>query len=353
MINVQDTANKEATEAKKNVLPKLKIGHPPFIHSGSSISKIMFFVIALLILPVLGAIYFYGMKALIIILSATISSIIFDLLMKKVRKKKITLDGSETVTGILLALTLPSEIPFYVPVIGSAFAIIIVKHTFGGLGNNIFNPALAARAFIGASWPLFVTAYAAPAQFMSDRWFSLSLNNSLITSATPLASKMLGSIKELSFTDLLDPFIGNISGSIGETSAILLIITGIILLVTKIIDWRITIPYVAVVFIGGFIYAFSLGLNPLLFGLYYIFTGGLLLGAVFMATDYVTSPTTKKGRIIFGIGCGLLTLMFRIFSQMPEGVCFSILLMNILTPLIDKYTFPRPFGWVNEVKAAK
>lgn len=346
----QREENKNNTNTQQTVL---KTGYPPFIRSGWNVRKLMFVFALTLVLPSLGAIYFYGLKALMIIILSTVSAIGFDLLMKWMKKQNLSLDGSETITGLLLALILPSEIPFYAPIIGSAFAIIVVKHVFGGLGNNIFNPALAARAFLGASWPLFVTAYSEPSKFLSDKWLSLNLDNSLITSATPLAKSMIGTINSIDFSKLADPFIGNISGSIGETSGLLIIIAAIILLFLKIIDWRITLPYVGVVFIGGFIYGITSNLNPLLFGLYYILTGGLLLGAVFMATDYVTSPSTKPGRWIFGIGCGLFTLLFRIFSQMPEGVCFSILLMNSLTPLIDRYTFPKPFGYIKNIKTKK
>jgi len=323
---------------------QLKTGYPPFIHANVSVEKLMYYVAFFLLLPCIGAIYFFGMKALIIIISSVVSAIVFDLLMKYIRKKPLSLDGSEIVTGILLALILPPEIPFYIPITGSAFGIIIVKHVFGGLGNNVFNPALAARAFIGASWPLALGAYSEPAKFLSDKWLSFNLDNSLITSATPLARDSINLLTSR-WSDLINPLIGNIPGSIGETSAVLLIIAGVIMLLLKIIDWRITLSYIGIVLIGGGIYGAYLGFNVIYFGLYSILTGGLLIGAIFMATDYVTSPSTKKGRIIFGIGCGALTLIFRIFSQMPEGVMYSILLMNAITPLIDRYTFPKPFGW--------
>jgi Na+-translocating ferredoxin:NAD+ oxidoreductase subunit D len=329
---------------------KLKAGYPPFIRSSSSIKRVMFSFCLFLMLPVAAAIYFFGMKALMIIALSVISSVVADLFMKKIRHKKIQLDGSELITGILFALTLPPKIPLYVPVIGSLFAIIVVKHIFGGLGNNIFNPALAARAFIGASWPLFISTFAKPYSFLSSSWFSLSIDSSLITSATPLSQSASESFTSLTFSSLFGPFFGNISGSIGETSAFLILIAAIGLISTKIIDWRITIPYISTVFIGGFIYSFFLGANPFYFSLYYIFTGGLMLGAVFMATDYVTSPTTKNGRLLFAFGCGILTLLFRIFSSMPEGVAYSILLMNAISPLLDRYTYPKPFGWRKQEK---
>lgn len=329
----------------------LKTGHPPFIHADITIRKIMFFFLLFLMLPTIGSVYFFGMKALKIIILSVITAIVSDLLMKHFRKKPMSLDGSEMITGLLLALVLPSEIPYYVPIAGSLFAIIIVKHIFGGLGNNIFNPALAGRAFLGASWPSLVNTFTRPYTFLSDKWFSFRLDDSIVTSATPLAKSTLESFSAINFSNfriLLDSFFGNISGSIGETSALLILMAGVALLMLKIIDWRITIPYVSTVLIGGFVLALFKGFNPLFFAMYYIFTGGILFGAVFMATDYVTSPSTLSGRWIFAIGCGLFTLVFRIFSTMPEGVMYSILLMNALTPLIDRYTFPKPFGTQKE-----
>lgn len=331
-------------------LKLLKTGYPPFIHSKTTVEKLMFTLASFLVFPVLGAIYFFGLRALILILISTISSIGFDLLMKKIRKRKVALDGSEVITGVLLALATPPGVAYYAPILGSAFAIIVVKHIFGGLGNNIFNPALAGRAFLRVSWPVMMGATVEPSTFLSARWFSLTLDQSLVTTATPLPTNIFNSMTTLAFGDLLDPFLGKIAGTMGETSALLIIIAAIFLLSKKIIDWRITLTYVATVFVGGLFYGAYLGYNPIIFALYFILTGGLMLGAVFMATDYVTCPSTKNARLYFGLGCGLFTLLFRIFSQMPEGVTYSILLMNSLTPLIDRWTFPKPFGWKNERK---
>jgi len=227
-------------------------------------------------------------------------------------------DGSAVLTGLLLALVLSPLVPWWIAVFGSVFAIAIGKMVFGGLGHNIFNPALVGRAFLVASWPVLMT-----------RWISPDG----ITGATPLGLLKLEGIKT-AYTQL---YLGNIGGTIGETSAIALLVGAAFLFYKNVLDWRIPTTYVGTVFVFAFIF----GQDPI----FHIFTGGLLIGAFFMATDYVTSPITHNGRLIFGFGCGFLTIVLRLFSGYPEGVMFSILLMNAAVPLIERYTKAKPFGY--------
>jgi electron transport complex protein RnfD len=231
------------------------------------------------------------------------------------------MDGSALITGFLLALTLPPTFPLWMAAVGVIFAIAVAKEIFGGLGYNIFNPALSGRAFLTACFPKEMTEWVRPFD--------------AITSPTPLNKGFVWHNGKMALYKSL--FIGNIGGSLGETSALLILIGGILLLVLKIIDWRIPLSYLGTVFF----LIFLLGMDPI----FHVLAGGLMLGAFFMATDYVTSPITDKGRVIFGVGAGILTVIIRLFGGMPEGVCFSILLMNAFTPLIDKYVKPRPFGW--------
>ena len=241
-----------------------------------------------------------------------------------IRASRFSISLAAFITGLLLALVLPVTVPLWIPVLGSIFAIAIAKFAFGGLGFNIFNPALAGRAFIIASWPALVSKYITPDG---------------ITSATPLTVLKIQGQQALTqtFPNLYQKlFVGNIAGAIGETSALALLFGAGFLFYKKIIDWRIPSLYIGTVFVLSFIF----GYNPI----FSILAGGLLIGAFFMATDPVTSPTTKNGRLIFGFGCGFLTVIIRGFSGLPEGVMYSILLMNALTPLIDRYTIPKPFG---------
>ncbi|OGC22866.1 hypothetical protein A2310_00520, partial [candidate division WOR-1 bacterium RIFOXYB2_FULL_37_13] len=234
-------------------------------------------------------------------------------------KRPVTVsDGSAVVTGLLLALILPSGLPLWIAAIGSFFAIVIAKGLFGGLGFNIFNPALAARAFLVASWPVAMTMWLKPF--------------STVTSATPLYLSKIGE----AVPGYLDLFLGNRGGCLGETSVLAILIGAGILFYKKIIDWPAPIAYIGTVFILSFL----LGKDPV----FQIMAGGLMLGAFFMATDYVTAPVTTKGRFIFGLGCGIMTILIRFYGGFPEGGNYSILLMNILTPLIDKYSRPKLFG---------
>lgn len=303
---------------------KLTVSSSPHIHTSDSTSAIMLSVIiALLPAAIYGTIIFGWYAGLIIVLtvaSAVLSEWIWNLILKKPNSLG---DFSAVVTGLLLALNLPPRVPFYVPIIGGAIAIIIVKQMFGGLGNNFVNPAIAARIVLMVSFPKLMTTFYEP---FSD----------IVTSATPLASGSAG---------LKDLFLGMNSGCIGETSVLLLAICGIGLIVTRIIDPIIPFTYIGTVFL----FTLALTGSPRE-ALYAILSGGLMIGAFFMATDYVTSPTFPLGKLIFGIGCGLITVIIRRFASLPEGVSYSILLMNILVPHIENLTRPKPFGKVGAKK---
>lgn len=300
---------------------KLSVSSSPHIHTHDSTSSIMLAVIIALVPAAIYGTIIFGWYAGLIILVSVVSAVLAEYIWNLIMKKPNSLgDLSAVVTGLLLALNLPPRVPLYLPVIGSAVAIIVVKQMFGGLGNNFVNPAIAARIILMVSFPKFMTEFYSP--------FTIT------TSATPLAPLGTASYKEL--------LLGMHAGCIGETSVLLLAICGIGLIVTKIID-----PIIPFTYIGSvFVLSWAFGMDPV----YAIMSGGLMIGAFFMATDYVTSPTLPLGKLIFGIGCGLLTVVIRKFASLPEGVSYSILLMNILVPHIDNLTALKPFGKVGAKK---
>ncbi len=303
----------------------------PHLWKGLSVSKIMYIVVLALAFPAAAGIYFFGYRALLVMVVSVVAAVLTEYGIKRLRKKAFVMDGSAVITGLLLALVLPPTIPLWMAAIGSVFAIAIVKEAFGGLGYNIFNPALGGRAFMTASFSAEMTTWVLPMGFAGDA----------VTSATPLSERFIWEADKLSlYQDLL---LGNTGGSIGETSALLILIGGLILIALRIIDWRIPLVYI------GTVALFSLILGQ--DAIFHILAGGLLLGAFFMATDYVTSPLTHRGRIIFGLGAGILTVVIRRFGGLPEGVAFSILLMNAVTPLIDRYVKVRPYGLVKKVRS--
>jgi electron transport complex protein RnfD len=324
--------NKEIKKSEENYnsyrAEELVISHAPHIWSGFSTSKIMYIFLASLIPPTAAAIYFFGLRAFWIIIASTITAPLVEFIIKKARKKKFIMDGSALITGLLLALTLPPRIPIWMAVTGSAFSIAIAKEAFGGLGYNIFNPALAGRAFLAICFPVEMTKWYLPQTFAADA----------VTSATPLNESFVYEGSKIALYKNM--FFGNIGGSIGETSALLILIAFIFLIVFKIIDWKVPVIFIATVALLSFLWGDDV--------LFQILAGGLMFGAVFMATDYVTTPVTSNGRILFALGCGLITFVIRKFGAMPEGVCFSILIMNGFTPLIDRYVRPKPFGYIRE-----
>ncbi len=320
---------------------KLTVSSSPHIKSRESVSSVMLDVIVALVPASVAGIYFFGIRALAVILTAVAACMLSEYLYEKITNKPVTVgDLSCVVTGILLALNLPVTIPLWQVVIGSAFAIVIVKQLYGGLGKNFMNPALAARCFMLVAWAGSMSRFTMP--FMG-------YGADAISSATPLA--VLKGISEGGVPSVLSAFLGVKAGCIGETSGLMLLIGFVYLLIKKIADWKIPVCYILTFSIFTFLFGTNkTGFGMLHFTLLEVLTGGLLIGAFFMATDYVTTPATFKGRIIFGIGCGFLTFAIRKFGSYPEGVSFSIILMNVAAPLIERYTMPKPFG---RVKAGK
>lgn len=299
-------------------------------------------VIAALLPALAYATHLFGLRVLFVTLVSVAAAVGCEALMQRMLGRKITVtDGSAILTGLLLAFNLPPGVPWWLPAAGSAFAIIFAKQLFGGLGYNFINPALAGRAFLMASWPSLMTK-----EWLAPVGGTLSGIDG-VTAATPLSllknpanygdPQLL--IRQLNdFETVRNVFFGKIGGCIGETSALLLLIGGLFLIFLKIIDYRIVIGY-----LGSFaLLAWLLPTQGSV--LFHFFAGGLFLGAFFMATDWVTSPVTRKGRWIFGIGCGVITIIIRVWGGYPEGVSYSILLMNVFTPFIDKLTKERVFG---------
>lgn len=312
---------------------KFTVSSSPHIRDSIATNKLMRRVIVALIPTVIAATIIFGYRSLLIIMFSMISAVFFEALWQFFCKKEITInDYTALITGLLLALNLPVTIPLWAVFVGNGFAIIIVKQLFGGMGHNFMNPAMAARVFLLAAWAKPMTAWTVP---LTGVGFSatgaLAGGADAVSSATVLS----GQIK----VGLLDAFLGNMPGCIGEVSALALLIGGIILIATKTIKIYIPLSFIGTVFI----FTAIAGENPLM----QILSGGLFLGAFFMATDYVTSPVTKWGQVVMGIGCGLITAVIRLYSNgYPEGVSFAILLMNSATPLIEKMTTPRKYGEV-------
>lgn len=332
----------------------------PHLRSSVTVAKLMWAVVVALLPALGGSIYFFGVKALTVMVISITAAVLFDALGQLMFNRKITIDdGSAVVTGLLLAFNIPPGVPIWLPIVGAAFATVVVKQFFGGLGHNFVNPALAARAFLVASWPTqMTTTWFAPhtGNISGLPPLALKLCTDAVTTATPLNVLKQGSKFLLpecesqllyqhlqSWATIKNLFLGNIGGSLGETSALLLLIGAVFLIVTKVIDWRIPLSYLLTVAVLAIILP-GHKTAILNYTLFHLLSGGLLLGAFYMATDYVTSPLTHKGRVIFGIGCGVLTVLIRLWGGYPEGVCYSILLMNVATPLIDRLTLPRVFG---------
>ncbi len=291
----------------------------PHIRDRDDTQDIMRWVAFALLFPTAAAAYFFGLRALVLVAFTTIVAVASEAVFLWLAKRPIARDSSAMVAGMLLALIVPPTLPLWMAAIGAILAMVLVKGLFGGLGFNIFNPALAARAILLASWPVAMTTWVRPFD--------------ALTTATPLF--LVNKMHEMA-PGYWDLFIGNRAGSLGETSVLAILIGAAILFYKNIIDWPAPTAYIGTVAILTFL----LGHDPL-FG---ILSGGLMIGAFFMATDYVTAPVTVNGRFIFGLGCGIMTVLIRYFGGFPEGVNYSILLMNMLTPIIDKYARPRLFG---------
>ncbi len=309
---------------------KLIIEPSPHIKSGATTQKIMLMVIIALCPALIASVVIFGLRALIMTVLCCTCCVLFEWLSRKIMKRESTIsDLSAIVTGMLLSFNLPVTLPFYMAVIGCFVAIVIVKQFFGGIGQNFANPAITARIVLMLSFTSYMTSWAEPFYYNSP--------GEIITTSTPLAGGE---------ASLMDMFLGNTGGCLGETCALALIIGGVFLIVTKIIS-----PATPLCFIGTVFVLALAGSGDITQATAAILSGGVMLGAFFMATDYATTPLTLPGKIIFGIGCGLITMLIRSFGTMPEGVSYSILLMNILTPIIDRFTVPKAFGEAKKRRA--
>lgn len=324
---------------------KLTVSASPHMRSKETTTGIMLDVILALIPALVMCVVYFGLRALVLTAVCVVSCVAFEYISRIVMKRNNTIgDLSAVVTGLILAFNLPATLPFWMAVIGSLIAIVVVKQMFGGIGQNFVNPAMTARIILMTSFPTAMAKWVVP---FTDTWSA-----DAVTSATPMAT--LATLKPLDVSaaadalpSLTDMLIGKHGGSMGEVCSIALIIGGLYLIARKVIS-----PIIPFTFIGTVaVFMFLTGKGNMDFVAYELLGGGLMLGAFFMATDYSTSPINKKGKIIFGIGCGLITSVIRIFGSLPEGVSFSIILMNILVPHIENMTTPKPFGAVKEKKA--
>jgi len=325
----------------------MTVSSSPHIRSAVDTRRIMLDVIIALLPALCVAVYVFGLRALLLVLISVASCVFFEWGYRKLLKKHSTVgDLSAVITGMLLAYCMPAAAPYWLPVIGAFFAIVVVKQLYGGIGKNFLNPALAGRAFIMASYPVLMTTWMAPRSYAS-LW---NIAADAVTGATPMANLHRGLLPE---QGLLDMFLGTVGGSLGEVSAAALILGGAYLVLRKIISLRIPGAYLLTVAALTFLFP-KAGAPRVEWMLGNLLGGGLMLGAIFMATDYATSPVTPKGQWIFGAGCGALTVFIRYFGSYNEGVSYAILIMNILVWMIDKLTLPRRFGVSRaDLKAAK
>lgn len=304
----------------------LKMSPSPHERASETTAKLMGKVLVALAPALVWACFVFGMRALAVTLVCVAAAVVTELLFCLAVKRPISvLDLSASVTGVLLAFNLPVSVPLWQAALGSVFAIAVAKMLFGGIGKNLVNPALAGRVFLLSSFTEEMTSFTADA----------------VSGATPLVSLKTGALPSDS---LFDMFIGNMGGCIGEVSSLLLLVGGLFLLVTKVITWHIPLSFIGTVAVFTFLLPHGAAAFSLDYTLAQLLSGGLMLGAIFMATDYVTAPITPKGKLLYGAGCGLITVFIRYFGGYPEGVSFAILIMNLLTWYIDKLTVPKVFG---------
>ena len=301
----------------------------PHLRDHSSTRRIMQEVCLALVPAGIASVILFGWNALMLICISVATCVLSEFVWEKATKREVTIgDWSAVVTGLLLAYNLPANAPWWLPLIGGILAIVLVKQFFGGIGSNFMNPALTARVILFISWSALMSTYP-QTKFAADA----------TTSATPLNILTGTGVSGISFMDLL---LGNCGGVLGETCKIAILVGGIYLCIRKIADWRIPVSFIATVFVC---YLIKDGAEM---ALYQVFAGGLMLGAFFMATDYATSPVTTLGRVIMGVGCGILLFVIRAYANYPEGCSFAILFMNVCTPMIDRFTAPKPFGEVKK-----
>ena len=325
---------------------KLIATSSPHIRGSETTRSIMLDVIIAMLPALIWAVVMFGFKALTLTVVSVVGCMFWEWLYRTLMKKPQSVaDLSAVVTGMLLAFVSPVTTPYWTILIGDFFAIVVVKQLFGGIGKNFVNPALAGRAFLVGSYASIMTTWIAP----GEKAPLFGSTADIVTAATPMAYLKTGDMETLMSTySVADMFMGKIGGSLGEVSVLMLLIGGAYLLFRKVINWHTPVAYIATVAVLSFL--FPKAGSGLDWMLYSVFGGGLMLGAFFMATDYATSPVTKKGQLIFGIGCGLFTVLIRYFGSYNEGVCYSIMVMNLCVALIDKYTKPARFGVVKSDK---
>lgn len=330
---------------------RLTVASSPHVASPIDTTNLMRDVLIALVPAMVMGVVFFGPRALVATIISVLACEFFEWGYRKLMHKSCAVkDLSAAVTGVLLAFVCAPTLPYWMLIIGDFFAIVVVKQLFGGLGTNFLNPALAGRAFLMLSYPVPMTTWVLPGQ---ENWVSIISAADAVTGSTPLSADFMknGILPDASLADM---FIGNVGGCVGEVSAIALLIGGIYLIARKVIRIRIPLAYILTVAVLTLIFSRAPeGVSSFTWMLYEIFGGGLFLGAFFMATDYVTSPNTPKGEVIFGIGAGLLVVFIRYFGGYPEGVCYSILIMNICVWLIDKATLPKRFGVTAEMRKAE
>ena len=312
----------------------LSVSISPHIRSERTTKTVMYSIALALVPAGTAGIFIFGKNALLVIITSIASAFLTEVMFGVLGRKKISIsDGSALITGLLLAYNLPPGVPLWIPVIGAFFGVAVGKQLFGGLSHNIFNPALVGRTFLMMSWPVYMTTWRQP------RW-----GVDAVSKATPLGMFKHDNIDLSAIVPLKDLFIGNRAGCVGEVCVIAILIGAIFLLVKGHITWHTPAAYIATVAVLGWAF---FGKGGLFKGewVYFILSGGLILGAFFMATDYVTTPLSAKGKVIFGLGCGVITFLIRKFGGYPEGVSYSILMMNAATPIIDRYTKPKWFGY--------
>ena len=325
---------------------ELTVSSSPHAHSPVTTRTVMRDVLIALTPALIGSIFFFGFRALMVTLVSVAGCVFFEWIYRRLMHLDSTVyDMSAMVTGMLLAFVCPVTIPYWCLLIGDFFAIIVVKQLFGGIGKNFMNPALAARAFL-FSWPLLMNTWAVPG--FGKNGVGIFSAADAVTAATPLASMHQGTLPPES---LLQMFFGQTGGSLGETSALLLLIGGLYLVLRRVISLRIPLSFLGTVALLTLL--FPRGNPPLTWMTAQLLSGGLILGAFFMATDYVTSPVTKLGQVIFGIGCGIITVLIRYFGGYSEGVSYAILTMNVCVVLLDKLGRPKKFGTVKKEAAKK
>jgi electron transport complex protein RnfD len=346
---VQEKTQSQPAPKKAQIGPRFLVSSSPHVHDGRTVGDVMRLVIFALLPVTLYSIYIFGLDALRVVAVSMVSAAAFEWAAQRIMKRAVRVgDMSAALTGLLLALNLPSTAPWWLIVTGNFFAIVIAKQLYGGLGYNLFNPALIGRVVLLISFPVQMTArWVTPSRFGLDA----------VTTATPLTRMkesltVLGRIDvEFGRREILDLLIGNRAGCLGETSVLLLLLGGVFLVARRVITWHIPAAFIAAVWIMTGIFHLA---DPQHYAnpSFHVITGGLFIGAIYMATDYVTSPLMRRGMLIYGAGCGIITVLIRLFGAYPEGVSFAILLMNAATPLIDRWTNPVVFGAAPAKKTA-